>query len=278
MRTRLFPFFLAALVPLTCANAPQNEQALENIPVKIILVGDSTTAQATGWGGAFCDLHVSSMVACLPLGRGGRSSKTYREEGSWQLALNEMRTPGYAATYVLIELGHNDKNSDPAIGTDINTVFPENIARFIAEGRAAGAIPVIITPLASRHFRAGKLDDTIAPWAAQVRAVASKAGVPVVDLNRSSEAFYQKLGAVGALSLEVHSPSAAEQRAAASGGTLDGRISGSVPASESVPANDPRRSYQADYIHLNPRGAGAISGLVADGLVQAVPELRGRIR
>ena len=48
----------------------------------IVLVGDSTTAVGSGWGGSFCAKHVTSNVACVNLGRGGRSSRTYREEGS----------------------------------------------------------------------------------------------------------------------------------------------------------------------------------------------------
>jgi lysophospholipase L1-like esterase len=277
MRTPFIWCLIAGLVPFVGANATEQSQP-DNRPVKIILVGDSTTAQATGWGGAFCDLHVSSMVACLPLGRGGRSTQTYRAEGSWQLALNEMQTSGYAATYVLIELGHNDKSTDPAIGTDLNTVFPANITRFIKEARAVGCTPVLVAPLSARHFRARKLADSIAPWAGQVRAVAGKTGTPLVDLNRSSEALYQKLGPSAALSFEVHPPSFFEQSAAASGTTLAGRVSSATPVSATMPAGDPRRSYQADYIHLNARGADAIASLVATDLIRAVPALRGQVR
>lgn len=277
MRMPFASYLLAGILPFM--NAPcAIASSPDSRPIKIILVGDSTTAQGTGWGGAFCDLHVSPMAGCLPLGRGGRSSKTYRAEGSWQLAINEMRVPGYAATYVLIELGHNDKNADPAIGTDLNTVFPANIARLVQEARAASATPILVAPLSARHFQDGKLLDTIAPWADQVRAVASKTGTPLVDLNRSSEALYQRLGASGALSFEVHTPSAAEQKAAARGTTLGGRISSAMPAHPDMPENDPRRSYQADYIHLNERGAETIAGLVANDLIRAVPALRGQVR
>ncbi len=55
---------------------------------KIILVGDSTTSVGSGWGGAFCDRHILSSLACVNLGRQGRSTSTYRAEGSWDLALN----------------------------------------------------------------------------------------------------------------------------------------------------------------------------------------------
>ena len=39
-------------------------------PFKIILVGDSTVAVQSGWGGSFCAEHVTSSAACLNLARG----------------------------------------------------------------------------------------------------------------------------------------------------------------------------------------------------------------
>src|SRR5688500_12322530 len=61
---------------------------------KLILIGDSTVAVQGGWGGSFCSEHVTSFVACVNLGRGGRSSGSYLSEGSWNLALAEARASG----------------------------------------------------------------------------------------------------------------------------------------------------------------------------------------
>ena len=108
-------------VSLVCASAAEVIPA--PTPVKIILVGDSTTSQHTGWGGAFCDLDVTDMVACLPVGRGGRSTKTYRAEGAWDIVLGELRTPGYAQRYVLIEMGHNDKNLNQSRLAEFHKLF-----------------------------------------------------------------------------------------------------------------------------------------------------------
>lgn len=69
---------------------------------KIVLVGDSTTQVNSGWGGSFCAYHVSAFVACVDLARGGRSTYSYRAEGSWDNALHEMKTGGYGSVYVLI--------------------------------------------------------------------------------------------------------------------------------------------------------------------------------
>ncbi|MDP8913542.1 MAG: lysophospholipase, partial [Pseudomonadota bacterium] len=62
----------ALLQPPTAAQAPA---ALQKISAsKIILVGDSTVAVQSGWGSSFCSSHITSFVACVNLGRGGRSS------------------------------------------------------------------------------------------------------------------------------------------------------------------------------------------------------------
>src|SRR5262245_7130878 len=66
--------------------------------LKVVLVGDSTTAVQGGWGPSFCARHVTSTVACVNLARGGRSSGNYRTEGSWDVALHEMRSGGFAET------------------------------------------------------------------------------------------------------------------------------------------------------------------------------------
>lgn len=268
----------------TAAQTPQSGDALASPrpasrpsridPVKIILVGDSTTSQQTGWGGAFCDLHVIDLVACLPMGRGGRSTKTYRAEGTWDLVLNELKVPGYAARYVLIEMGHNDKSAVPAIGTERTTEFPGNLDRFVGEVMALGGIPILVTPLATRHFKGGRNADSLIPWAEQVRLVAGRTNTVVVDLGRMSSTLFEQLGASGALKLEGRPVSAEEVRAAEAGTTLPARVPSAAPVTSSEPADDPRRNYGADYIHLNRAGAEQISALVAGALRTQVPKLR----
>lgn len=84
------------------AAEPAREDKPPLDPDKIILVGDSTMAPMSGWASAFCARHVSTAVACLNLGRGGRSTRSYQAEGSWDLAVREAAVPGYRHTYVLI--------------------------------------------------------------------------------------------------------------------------------------------------------------------------------
>jgi lysophospholipase L1-like esterase len=245
---------------------------------KIVLVGDSTTAVNSGWGGAFCATRVTSNVACVNLGRGGRSTKTYRAEGSWTLALGEMKGGPFAETYVLIQFGHNDAYGRAERLTDLKTGFPENLKRYVAEARAAGARPVLVTPLSRRQFKDGKLVDDLVPWAQAVRAVAAETGTPLVDLNARSAEAARALGSLRAAAWAEAPPSPDLARAIAGGTTVGVKfyeppIPGAAPVPMDPPGTAPANPSKFDYTHLGPAGAAACSEIVAEELVRAVPDL-----
>ncbi len=263
---------LAGLIVCTGASAQEAPARIEAF--KIILVGDSTVAVQGGWGGSFCAGHVTSSAACVNLARGGRSSASYIAEGSWEIALNEARTPGYAATWVLIQFGHNDQPGKPGRSTDLATGFPANLARYINEARAAGAQPVLITPLTRRMFKEGTLRNELRPWAETTIKVARDLKVPVVDLNALSSAAVQKMGGAEAAKFAPRPPSEAVAAAAAKGTTIAAATAASVPpAAAAVPGMaQPKLSF--DYTHLGRVGADFFSAMVADELARQVPELR----
>ena len=184
---------------------------------KIVLVGDSTTAVQGGWGGAFCAEHVTSLTACVNLARGGRSSGSYIAEGSWELALGELRTPGFVNTWVLIQFGHNDQPGKPGRSTDLATEFPANLRRYVKEARAAGAKPVLITPLTRRMFKNGELRGDLGPWADAAARVAAELDVPLVDLHAQSRAAIQEMGPAAANAMAQRPPSPEVAAAATKG-------------------------------------------------------------
>lgn len=57
----------------------------------------------------------------MNLARGRRSSGSYGVEGSWDIALSEMRTSGYQNIWVLIQFGHNDQPGKPGRFTNLAT-------------------------------------------------------------------------------------------------------------------------------------------------------------
>ncbi|MCE4371098.1 rhamnogalacturonan acetylesterase [Xanthomonas hortorum] len=260
---------------------------------KIVLVGDSTTAVQGGWGPSFCAQHVTSFLSCLNLARGGRSTSNYRAEGSWEIALKELRSGGYRQVVVLIQFGHNDQPGKPGRSTELATEFPANLRRYVADARAAGAIPVLVTPLTRRQFERSQLIDDLAPWAEATRAVARELQVPLIDLHARSRALVQGMGPVLAMRL-AQRPADPEQVIAAQSGTTIGKTPGQalhapvsasskIAAAGSVPAAaqdnasaEPmgQAKLAFDYTHLGADGADLFAAIVADELAKQVPALR----
>jgi lysophospholipase L1-like esterase len=271
------PLFAMAQPAITDAQARAQTKPLT--ARKIILVGDSTTAVVGGWGPSFCAYHLSSFTACINLARGGRSTFNYRAEGSWAIALAEMKSGGFKDSYVLIQFGHNDQPGKPGRSTDLATEFPQNLAAYVAEVRAAGAKPVLVTPLTRRGFKNGQLDNDLAPWAAAIRKVATELNVPLVDLYARSQEAVQALGAADSTRFAQLPPSPEVLAAAKTGSTISA-ATGVAPAASAPVANlaalEPmgQAKLAFDYTHLGRAGADFFAKLVTLELARAVPELR----
>jgi len=230
---------------------------------KVVLVGDSTTAVSGGWGGSFCAEHVTSFLACVNLARGGRSTSSYRAEGSWKLALAEMQTPGFATTWVLIQFGHNDQPGKPGRSTDLATEFPANLRAYVAETRAVGAIPVLVTPLSRRNYKDGRVDNDLAPWAETVRRVAREMNVPLIDLN-----------ALTVAELDAHGEQWAEGFAQLPRGATASAAPTTATATETNDLPFAARKVAFDRTHLGRGGADHVAALMAAALAKAVPQMR----
>src|SRR5947209_12912404 len=115
-------------------------------PVRIVLVGDSTVNDEGGWGPGF-RASFGPNVEVINLAKNGRSSKSFRDEGLWAPAL------AAEPNYILIQFGHNDvPGKGPDRETDAKTTYRENMARYVDEARAAGAIPILVTSIVRRNF------------------------------------------------------------------------------------------------------------------------------
>ncbi|MDB5675040.1 MAG: Lysophospholipase [Sphingomonas bacterium] len=269
------PPVTAALPAVT--DAAQRAAIKPIMAKKIILVGDSTTQVGSGWGGAFCAEHVTSFVACVNLARGGRGTFDYRAEGSWDLALAEMKAPGFQHIYVLIQFGHNDQPGKPGRSTDLATEYPANLRRYVAEARAAGAIPILVTPLTRRSFKNGSLQDDLAPWAEAAIKVARETGTPLLDLHATSVAAVQAMAPRAAIDLAETPPPPEVLAAAETGTTIAAPKTAAAPAPTSTETLDTPQGHPTivfDYTHLGPKGAQLFASQVAAGLAKVVPELR----
>ena len=252
----------------------------ESLPriFKVILVGDSTMQTNSGWGGAFCAYHVNFSITCVNMAKGGRSTSNYRAERSWEVAQHEMKSGGFADTYVLIQFGHNDQPGKAGRSTDIVTEFPANLRRYVEEVRAAGAKPVLVTPIVRRQFENGKLVNDLAPWAEATRKVAAEMNVPLVDLNRTSFEAVQAMGPAESTKLAQKPPSP-QVLAAARAGTTIASSTGAAPMvpvpqdpASVEPQGDPTLAF--DYTPLGKEGAELFAAQVTTELARVVPELR----
>src|SRR5690349_12464409 len=146
-----FPRFVASA--LLCASAVSPSlHAAERLPIRVILVGDSTMQTNSGYGDAFC-ARFAPEVSCINLAKGGRSTASFRAEGRWDEVQRLLKDGAhYSATYVLVQFGHNDQPGKPGRSTDFVTEFPFNMARYARETRQLGGVPVLMTPLTRRSF------------------------------------------------------------------------------------------------------------------------------
>jgi lysophospholipase L1-like esterase len=157
-------------------------------PPRIVLVGDSTVTDDSGWGAGFKQLARGAEV--VNLAANGRSSKSFIDEGRWAKAL-EAR-----GDYYLIQFGHNDEpGKGPERETDPRTTYRVNMARYVDEARSAGGTPVLITSLVRRLFNPdGTIRTTQTAYVEAVRGLAAEKKVPLIDLHAISRADAEHAG------------------------------------------------------------------------------------
>ena len=217
-------------------------------PITVWLAGDSTMAQKqadkrpeTGWGEALQPCFDSSDVRIANRAVNGRSTRSFIAEGRWAAIVDSLRD----GDYVLIQFGHNDEK----VGTDRYASaedYARNLARFVADARAHGAHPVLLTPVVRRAFDGPTLRDTHGPYPDAVRRVARERHVPLIDMTRASGALVQRLGPDSSRALWLH---------------LEPGVNPNYPAGVH------------DDTHFNPEGARVMAGLALDAMATAVPAL-----
>ena len=167
------------------------------------LCGDSTMcdykpelAPRTGWGQALRALVVGAHVQnCAS---SGRSSKSFIDERRLEVIVPCLR-PG---DLLLIQFGHNDEKPDEARATRPEDTYPAYLSQYIDAALAHGAQPVLLTSIARRHFdERGELLSTHGAYPDAMRALAKRRGVPLIDMERETEALLRALGPEGSKAL-----------------------------------------------------------------------------
>ena len=165
----------------------------------VYIMGDSTVtdqpaqvpyapgATYAGWG-QMLPVYLGEQYCVSNHAHSGLSTETFRDKGHYDLMLPLLR-PG---DMVLIQFGHNDqKRLHLAAGTG----YSETLLRYIRELRAAGACPVLVTPLARNTWASDtEYNDMLLPFADAMKRLGQAENVPVLDLHAAMKAAIRREG------------------------------------------------------------------------------------
>ena len=191
----------------------------------IFIAGDSTAARGRGetqqgWGVPFADYFDSAKVNVANRARGGRSTRTFIAEGTWDKILADAK----AGDIVLIQFSHNDaspvneeesvpvsarrsRGSIPGLGEEsqeIDNIITKQhevihtygwyLRKYIADTKAKGATPVVISSTVRNLWKDGKIERGPGQYREWSFDIAKAAAVPFIDLTTAISDKFEKLG------------------------------------------------------------------------------------
>lgn len=165
--------------------------------ISVFLAGDSTVqtyekehAPQAGWGQFIAECFTSD-VCFANHAIGGRSSKTFVEEGRLQTILDEIKE----GDYLFIQMGHNDSTkSRPERYTEPFTTYKSYLKMYVEGARKHGAVPVFITPVGRLHFEDGKFINDFPDYCSAMKELAAEEDVILIDLMTESLAYFSTVG------------------------------------------------------------------------------------
>lgn len=124
----------------------------------------------------------------------GRSSRSFISEGRLDAIAARIR-PG---DFLFIQFGHNDEKPDAKRATVPGTTYKEHLQRYLEVARRNGAHPVLVTPVARRHYDSGgRIVDTHGDYLTAMRELAAETQTPLIDLAERSTALFESVGVEG---------------------------------------------------------------------------------
>lgn len=165
------------------------------------MIGDSTMADKPllnnperGWGQLFPQ-YFSNEVEIKNFAVNGRSTKSFIKEGRWDTVMKYMK-PG---DYVFIQFGHNDSKLDDSVrSAPAQTLYKQNLIKFIVDARTKGGNPILVTPVMRRKFdAAGNFVDQHGDYPGVVKFLADSMRVALIDLHASSKKMIEDEGVEG---------------------------------------------------------------------------------
>nr|WP_288837341.1 rhamnogalacturonan acetylesterase [uncultured Flavobacterium sp.] len=188
----------------------------------IYLIGDSTMANyannyepgkdymktlypITGWGQVFQQFFVkdslkeinklikTDTVIVDDRARGGRSTRTFFQEGRWRAVFDKLKKNDL----VLMQFGHNDSAENMSERYVNIEGYKEFLRLFVSQTKAKGAMPIIITPVARNYpWVDNKLQNAHGLYDQAAKDVAAELKVKLIDLNKKSIDFFTSKGEI----------------------------------------------------------------------------------
>jgi rhamnogalacturonan acetylesterase len=201
-------------------NTPQDKASRKdpvlrdaNLPT-LFVVGDSTVKNhgaGWGWGDLVAPYFDTSRINVVNWAMGGRSSRSFIEEGRWAKVLGQMKK----GDFVLLQFGHNDQSPlttyrgtilDDGPKTE-DVIFDRTgqmvtihtfgwyMRQYIAETRAKGATPILVTPVPRSHWTSERnLKPVMRQHAELMLKIAADEGIACLDVNKAVAAQYVQMG------------------------------------------------------------------------------------
>jgi lysophospholipase L1-like esterase len=187
----------------------------KNKDITVWLIGDSTMADyanygedymkerypQTGWGQTMHHfMHKDSLKLISVMkadsvridnrAKGGRSTRSFFEEGRWTNVYNELQS----GDWVLIQFGHNDASKSKTERYVDIPGYKEFLRYYITQCRDKGAVPVLITSVCRNYpWENDQLYSSHGDYPDAMKEVAAELDVYLVDLTAlSAESFTQK--------------------------------------------------------------------------------------
>lgn len=205
--------FLLILIVAALTTAMVSEKKR---PTKIFLASDSTCANyaledayqikkypLTGWGQVFQQFFVKDSLKLVSglikadsvivddRAKGGRSTRTFFQEGRWRAIYDELQ-PG---DLVLIQFGHNDASKEKTERYVDIEGYKEFLRLYVMQTRQKGGIPILLTPV-NRNYPWG--DDVLknchGEYPQAVKDIATEMNVLFIDLTQLSCDYFTKKG------------------------------------------------------------------------------------
>jgi lysophospholipase L1-like esterase len=156
---------------------------------KVWIAGDSTVCDQSstdysGWG-QHLPQFFESPVSIANYADSGESSVSFLSGTKLWKAI----TAGWkSGDWVLIQLGHNDKNVTAA-------TFEANLEAMVVQAKAAGVQPVLVTPIsrAGTALESQHVSSTGANLPQIIRDLGTREGVPVLDLTVTTWQWLQTI-------------------------------------------------------------------------------------